>query len=99
MNSSFLYHAWGFNIHECTCDEYKGIRIMSFSNFGVISVSTKFRILMKSYTEELSVLSVSPCVLLCMSFILSLYILDEQKKEYQENLILFLFIRGVKRNV
>ena len=92
MNSSFLYHAWGFNIHECTCDEYKGSRIMSFPNFGVISVSTKFRILMKCHTEKLSILSVCPCALLCMSFSLSLYILDEHKKEYQENLILFLFM-------
>ena len=28
MNSSFLYHAWGLYTHECTCEEYKGNRII-----------------------------------------------------------------------
>ena len=29
MNSSFLYHAWGFYTHECTCEEYKGNNLNS----------------------------------------------------------------------
>ena len=28
MNSSFQYHAWGLYTHECTCEEYKGNRII-----------------------------------------------------------------------
>jgi len=28
MNSGFLYHAWGLYTHECTCEEYKGNRII-----------------------------------------------------------------------
>ena len=37
MNSSFLYHAWGLYTHECTCEEYKGNRI-------ILYVQTKERI-------------------------------------------------------
>ena len=37
MNSSFLYHAWGLYTHECTCEEYKGNRI-------ILHVQTKERV-------------------------------------------------------